>query len=67
MALSLVADPDSGRHTGIRFGTADASVAHRTLSDRGVNVSDLMAWDDMPPMFSFDDPDHNRFYVIEDQ
>ena len=39
-----------------------------TLTDiRNVAVSDLIAWDDMPPMFSFDDPDRNRFYVLEDQ
>ncbi len=30
-------------------------------------MSTLISWDGVPPMFSFDDPDHNRFYVIEDQ
>jgi lactoylglutathione lyase len=67
-AISLVGDPaTSGTDTGIRFGTNDAASAHRELAERGVAVSDLIAWDNMPPMFSFDDPDHNRFYVIEDQ
>ncbi len=68
VAISLVANPDAaGVDTGIRFGTTDATAAHQTLADRGVSVGDLLVWDDMPPMFSFDDPDHNRFYVIEDQ
>ena len=30
-------------------------------------VSELITWEGMPPMFSFDDPDHNRFYVIQDE
>jgi lactoylglutathione lyase len=35
------------------------------LHERGVNVGDLLTWDAVPPMFSFDDPDGNRFYVVE--
>ena len=68
VALSLVANPTSaGIDTGIRFGTADAAASHREFTDRGIAVSELISWDGVPPMFSFDDPDHNRFYVIEDQ
>ena len=68
VALSLVAEPRiAGVDTGIRFGTTNATDAHRQLASSGVTVSDLIVWDDMPPMFSFDDPDHNRFYIIEDQ
>ncbi len=68
VALSLVANADgAGTDTGIRFGTTDAAASHRDFTDRGVAVSELISWDDMPPMFSFDDPDHNRFSVIEDQ
>jgi hypothetical protein len=37
---------------------------HRTMTDRGVAVGDLLAWPDVPPMFTFDDPDDNRFYVV---
>jgi catechol 2,3-dioxygenase-like lactoylglutathione lyase family enzyme len=65
VAISLGANPDA-TDTGIRFGTTDATTAHRELAQHGVTVSELIAWD-MPPIFSFDDPDHNRFYVIEDQ
>jgi lactoylglutathione lyase len=68
VAISLVAEPDTtGTDTGIRFGTSDAAQAHRTLAEHGVTVSELIIWDDVPPMFSFDDPDNNRFYVIEDR
>ena len=68
VTISLVSNPDAtGADTGIRFGTTNAEQSHRTLADHGVTVSDLLTWDGVPPMFSFDDPDHNRFYVIEDQ
>ena len=68
VAVSLVAQPaSSGVDTGIRFGATDAAAARQALADRGVTVSELLAWDGVPPMFTFDDPDHNRFYVIEDQ
>ena len=68
VSLSLIANPEAaGTDTGIRFGTVNAAQSHRTLTDHGVTVSDLLMWDGVPPMFSFDDPDHNRFYVIEDQ
>jgi hypothetical protein len=29
-------------------------------------MSDLLAWEDVPPMFTFDDPDGNRFYVVSE-
>lgn len=68
VALSLVANPNaSGLDTGIRFGTSNAAQSHTTLAEQGVTVSELLTWDDMPPMFSFDDPDNNRFYVTQDQ
>ena len=66
--VSLVAQPETtGADTGIRFGTPNAASARDTLAERGVTVSDLLTWEGVPPMFTFDDPDHNRFYVIEDQ
>jgi lactoylglutathione lyase len=68
VTLSLVANPEAaGADTGIRFGTTNAAQSHRTLTDRGVTVGDLLMWEGVPPMFSFDDPDQNRFYVVEDQ
>ena len=38
---------------------------HGTLQARGVEVGELLRWDGVPPMFSFDDPDGNRFYIVE--
>jgi catechol 2,3-dioxygenase-like lactoylglutathione lyase family enzyme len=52
--------------TGIRFAVPDAEAEHEAMRERGVNVGDLLRWDDVPPMFTFDDPDGNRFYVVED-
>jgi lactoylglutathione lyase len=56
------ADPTD---TGIRFTVPDASAEYDSMQQRGVNVGDLLAWEGVPPMFSFDDPDGNRFYVVE--
>ena len=36
------------------------------MRDREVAVGELLAWPDVPPMFTFDDPDGNRFYVVAD-
>jgi len=41
-----------------------AEAEHRTMRHRGVAVGDLLTWEDVPPMFTFDDPDGNRFYVV---
>jgi lactoylglutathione lyase len=66
-AVALIADRAAAGHdTGIRFGTTDAAAAHEHLAARGVTVGELLEWDATPPMFSFDDPDANRFYVVED-
>jgi hypothetical protein len=37
------------------------------MRTRGVAVGELLGWDDVPPMFAFDDPDGNRFYIVEEQ
>jgi hypothetical protein len=37
------------------------------MADAGVAVGELLQWPDVPPMFAFDDPDGNRFYIIEDR
>jgi predicted enzyme related to lactoylglutathione lyase len=46
---------------------AQAAAEHAAMSAQGVVVGELRRWDGVPPMFSFDDPDGNRFYVVEDQ
>ena len=52
--------------TGIRFTVSDAEAEHAAMRERGVNVGELLRWDGVPPMYSFDDPDGNRFYVVEE-
>jgi predicted enzyme related to lactoylglutathione lyase len=68
-SIALVAGPDSpppGVDSGVRFAVADVEAEHQRLQQRGVSTSDLLAWEDVPPMFTFDDPDGNRFYVVSD-
>ena len=68
-SIALVAGPDSpppGVDSGVRFAVADVEAEHQRLQERGVSMSDLLAWDDVPPMFTFDDPDGNRFYVVSE-
>ena len=55
-----------GIDTGIRFTVPDAEAEHATMSGRGVNVGELLRWDGVPPMYAFDDPDGNRFYIVEE-
>jgi lactoylglutathione lyase len=63
----LGADPDkAGTDTGIRFVVPDAAAEHASMHDRGIRVGELLLWDGVPPMFTFDDPDGNRFYVVEE-
>ncbi len=67
--LSLVAAGDqlpAGIDTGIRLITIDARAAHAALADKGLDVGELLDWESAPLMFSFVDPDGNRFYVSED-
>jgi lactoylglutathione lyase len=67
LALNASEDPASvGIDTGIRFTVPDAESEHAAMSERGVNVGELLRWEGVPPMFSFDDPDGNRFYVVEE-
>ena len=56
---------DMGVDTGIRFTVPDAEAEHAAMQARGVNVGELLRWDGVPPMYSFDDPDGNRFYLVE--
>ncbi len=51
--------------TGIRFAVPDAGREHAELRRKGVTVGDVLRWEGVPPMFTFDDPDGNRFFVVE--
>ena len=68
-SIALIGSEDTetaGTDTGIRFVVPDAAAEHASLRDRGVTVGELLLWDGVPPMFTFDDPDGNRFYVVEE-
>ena len=68
VSLALVAgDRPAGEiaETGIRFNVPDAAAERDALSSRGVSVGELLLWPGVPPMFTFDDPDGNRFVIIE--
>jgi predicted enzyme related to lactoylglutathione lyase len=53
--------------TGIRFTVPDASAERAEMAARGVAVGDLIQWEGVPAMFTFEDPDRNLFYVVEDR
>ena len=57
---------DGGSDTGIRFTVPDAEAEHTSMRERGVTVGDLLRRDGVPPMYTFDDPDGNRLYVVEE-
>ena len=66
IALNAAEDAqDIGTDTGIRFTVADAAAERSAMEAAGVAVGELLQWPDVPPMFTFDDPDGNRFYVVE--
>lgn len=68
VSVALVAgDREAGTvtETGIRFNVPDAAAEHESLSSRGVSVGELLRWPGVPPMFTFDDPDGNRFVILE--
>jgi len=67
-SVSLVQTGDAlptGIDTGVRLGTPDARAAHATIAAEGLEVGELLDWETAPLMFSFADPDGNRFYVTE--
>lgn len=56
----------TGTDTGIRFTVPDAEAEHAAMRDLGVTVSEVIRWEGVPPMYTVDDPDGNRFYVVEE-
>jgi catechol 2,3-dioxygenase-like lactoylglutathione lyase family enzyme len=55
----------AGIDTGIRLVAADARSAHAAVEAVGLEAGELLDWPGVPLMFSFVDPDGNRFYVSE--
>jgi catechol 2,3-dioxygenase-like lactoylglutathione lyase family enzyme len=55
----------TGIDTGVRLATSDARAAHAAVLAVGLDAGELLEWPTAPLMFSFVDPDGNRFYVTE--
>ena len=55
----------TGIDTGIRLVAEDARAAHAAIHAAGLEAGELLDWPGVPLMFSFVDPDANRFYVSE--
>ena len=52
----------------VSFATQDAEADHTELLARGVEAdAAVLRWDYVPPMFTFRDPDGNRFRMVERQ
>jgi catechol 2,3-dioxygenase-like lactoylglutathione lyase family enzyme len=66
--IALVPSDEAGAGgTEVSLATADAAADHARMRERGVDVDEALV--DMgagvPPMFTFRDPDGNRFRVVE--
>lgn len=64
--VALTLATESGIDTGIRLGSTDAAATHQHLTANEVTASDLLSWPGVPPMFTFQDPDANTLYVVQD-
>ena len=64
-SVALIAGPDAGTDTGIRFMVPDAETEHTAMRQQGIEVGDLLRWPGVPAMFKFQDPDGNTFEIVE--
>ena len=64
-SVALIASPDAGAETGIRFLVPDAETEHTAMAERGIEVEELLRWPGVPPMFKFKDADGNTFEIVE--
>lgn len=67
IALNLAEQPPGATtDTGIRYVVPDVDAEHEVMRQRGVDVGEVIRWGGVPPMYSFDDPGGNRFYIVEE-
>lgn len=70
-SIALIADKaasETGERTsdtGIRFTVPDADAEHAVMRESGVTVGEMLRWPGVPPMYTFDDPDGNRFEIVQ--
>jgi catechol 2,3-dioxygenase-like lactoylglutathione lyase family enzyme len=64
--IALVSQQGAPAGIEVSFATGDAEADHAELRARGVEAdAELIRMDFVPPMFTFRDPDGNRFRVVE--
>jgi catechol 2,3-dioxygenase-like lactoylglutathione lyase family enzyme len=65
-SLALVPREQAPAGIEVSFATGGAEADHAELRARGVDAdSELIRMDDVPPMFTFRDPDGNRLRMVE--
>ncbi|WP_371029175.1 VOC family protein [Pseudoclavibacter sp. JSM 162008] len=59
---------DSEIPIAVRLGTTDAEEAHDRIKASGVELhnDEVLRWEGVEPMFSFEDPDGNGLVYLED-
>ena len=63
-ATSLALVP--GDAAEVSLATTDAAATHAALLAAGVDADpELLRWENVPPMFTFRDPDGNPFRMVE--
>jgi len=64
-SVALIANPNTGADTGIRFFVPDAEVEYSAMREHGIDTGDMLRWPGVPAMFEFKDRDGNKFEVVE--
>jgi len=64
-SVALIANPNTGADTGIRFFVPDAEVEYSAMRERGIDTGDMLRWPGVPAMFEFRDLDGNKFEIVE--
>ncbi|WP_205849705.1 VOC family protein [Nakamurella flava] len=61
--------PDGPLPVAVRLGTPDADRAHAVIAGAAVTLhnDEVLRWEDVPPMFSFTDPDGNGLVYLQDR
>jgi lactoylglutathione lyase len=67
--IALVASGEAlpaGVETGIRLVSHNVDADHAALRANGVDASEILRWEGVPPMFAFRDQDGNGLEILED-
>ncbi|MUN35124.1 glyoxalase [Actinomadura sp. NEAU-AAG5] len=63
-SIALIPGESTGVDTGIRLSAGDVPAVHARLKEQGVDVSDLLQWPGVPPMFTLRDRDDNALVIV---